>query len=192
MQPNQWFILRGEMKFGPYEYKALLHMMQSGELYDYNYVWAPHLTQWTLVGDLEEFSKDQFLKIIHGDADLNGAFKKREFPRVDYQLPLLAHNNHRMFDGHSLSLSSNGALLLLNDPLLLPGTRVMVHFQAEEPFNAICEVVRKNISKQRLNVKSGLHYAVRFLHVQPMGQKFILNLIESAERLKGEKNVGVS
>lgn len=38
-----------------------------------------------------------------------------------------------------------------------------------EPFNILCEIVRKNYSKQRLNVKSGLHYAVRFLQVSETG-----------------------
>jgi hypothetical protein len=38
-----------------------------------------------------------------------------------------------------------------------------------QPFNVLCEIVRKNYSKQRLNVKSGLHYAVRFLQVPEIG-----------------------
>lgn len=190
MQLNQWYILRGEMKFGPYEYKVLLQMLQKGELFDYNYAWAPHLEKWTLIGELQEFAKEQLLDIIHGESELSGAFIKRVNPRVQKNVNLLAHNNHRLFDGNSLSLSTNGALLLLNDPLLLPGQRIMLHFNSESPFNALAEVVRKNLSRTRLNVKSGLHYAVRFLQLQPEGLKQIQKWIESSKSTKGETNDG--
>lgn len=170
----QWYILRGEMKYGPYDYKSLITMIQEGELFDYNYVWASHMENWTLVGDLQEFSKDRLCRLIETKDHLAGAFKERQFPRVDLSTPVYAHNDHTFFDGQTVSISENGALLLLNDPLLLPGQRVLIHFRSSEvnpqTFNVLCEVVRKNFSKQRLNVKSGLHYAVRFLQVQDQGK----------------------
>lgn len=169
----QWYILRGEMKYGPYEYRSLITMIQNGELFDYNYVWASHMENWTLVGDLPEFSKDRLCRLIETKDHLSGAFKERKFPRVDLETPVYAHNDHNFFDGHSLSVSENGALLLLNDPLLQLGQRILIHFRTSEvnpqSFNVLCEIVRKNFSKQRLNVKSGLHYAVRFLQVQDHG-----------------------
>ena len=170
---EQWHILRGDMKYGPYEYKALISMIQSGELQDYNYVWAPHLETWTLVGELQEFSKDRLCRLIETKDHLAGAFKERKFPRKDVHTPIYAHNDQAFFDGQTLSVSENGALVLLNDPLLFIGQKIMIHFRASdmnpEPFNILCEIVRKNYSKQRLNVKSGLHYAVRFLQVSETG-----------------------
>lgn len=174
-----WYILRGEMKYGPYEYKALIRMIQNGELFDYNYVWAPHMENWTLVGDLQEFSKDRLCRLIETKDHLAGAFKDRKAPRVDLAVPVYAHNDQLFFDGQTLSISENGALILLNDPLLLPGQQVLVHFRKSEKnpegFNVLGEIVRKNYSKQRLNVKSGLHYAVRFLQVQDHGKAQLLN-----------------
>lgn len=169
----QWYILRGEMKYGPYEYRSLITMIQNGELYDYNYVWASHLENWTLVGDLQDFSKDRLCRLIETKDHLSGAFKDRKYPRVDLVTPVYAHNEHCFFDGQTLSVSENGALVLLNDPLLQLGQQVLLHFRTSEVnpqnFNVLCEIVRKNFSKQRLNVKSGLHYAVRFLQVQDQG-----------------------
>ncbi|MBV2167184.1 MAG: PilZ domain-containing protein [Bdellovibrio sp.] len=171
---DQWYILRGEMKYGPYDYKSLITMIQNSELYDYNYVWASHLENWTLLGDLQEFSKDRLCRLIETKDHLAGVFKERQFPRVNLEVPIYAHNDHSFFDGHTLSVSENGALVLLNDPLLLPGQKILLHFRSSEEnpqtFNVLCEVVRKNYSKQRLNVKSGLHYAVRFLQVQDQGK----------------------
>jgi len=178
-QQQQWYILRGEMKYGPYEYKSLITMIQKGQLYDYNYVWAAHMETWSLVGDIEEFSKDRLCRLIETKDHLSGAFTDRKYPRVDMVTEVYAHNDHSFFDGHSLSLSENGALLLLNDPLLLPEQKILIHFRKSaitvEPFNALCEIVRKNFSKQRLNVKSGLHYAVRFLQVQDHGMAQLTN-----------------
>lgn len=178
---KDWYILRGEMKYGPYEYSALIHMIQTGEVYDYNYVWAPHMESWTLLGDIQEFSKDRLARLIQTQDHLSGAFIKRGSPRVDVNIDVYAHNDSNFFDGQCLSISENGALVLLNDPLLLPGQEIVIHFRNDKNistgFNAKAEVIRKNFTKQRLNVKSGLHYAVRFLQVQKSGQDQIKNLL---------------
>lgn len=173
-QGQTWYILRGEMKYGPYDYRSLITMIQNSELQDYNYVWAPHLENWTLVGELPEFSKDRLCRLIQTKDHVAGAFKDRQFPRVDLVVPVFAHDNHHFFDGQSSSVSENGALILMNDPLLLPSQKVLIHFRECEinpqSFNVEAEIVRKNFTKQRLNVKSGLHYAVRFLQVQEHGK----------------------
>jgi hypothetical protein len=179
---TQWYILRGEMKYGPYEYSALIHMIQTGELFDYNYVWAPHLESWMLLGDMQEFSKDSLARLIQAQDHLAGAFIKRGSPRLTCDIDVYAHNDYNFFDGKCTSISDNGALVLLNDPLLLPGQEIIIHFRGGSEnnataFNVKAEVIRKNFTKQRLNVKSGLHYAVRFLQVQKEGQDQIKNLI---------------
>ncbi len=179
---HEWYILRGEMKFGPYEYSALIHMIQTGEIFDYNYVWAPHMESWMVLGDIHEFSKDRLARLIQTQDHLSGSFIKRSSPRIDVDLDVYAHNNNNFFDGKCISISDNGALLLLNDPLLLPGQEIVIHFRnhnenSPSGFNVKAEVIRKNFSKQRINVKSGLHYAVRFLQVPKDGQEQIQNMI---------------
>ncbi|HWU43957.1 MAG TPA: PilZ domain-containing protein [Bdellovibrio sp.] len=189
---QQWYILRGDMKYGPYDYKSLISMIQNGQLYDYNYVWASHLDNWTLVGDLQEFSKDRLCRLIETKDHLSGSFKDRKVPRVDLTTPIYAHNDHSFFDGQTVSVSENGALVLLNDPLLLPGQKILLHFRTSESnpesFNVVCEIVRKNYSKQRLNVKSGLHYAVRFLQVQEHGMAQLTKWSRGGGVAKEEKN----
>lgn len=176
---DQWYILRGDLKYGPYAYKAMISMIQNSELQDYNYAWAPHLESWALVGELPEFSKDRLCRLIETKDHLAGSIKDRKAPRVNIEIPVWAHNDNVFFDGQTLSLSENGALLLLNNPLLQPGEKILVNIRAadknSEPFNVLCEVIRKNYSKQRLNVKSGLHYAVRFLSVPEIGKKQLEN-----------------
>ncbi len=180
-QLTQWYILRGEMKYGPYEYGIIINMLQKGEVQDYNYVWAPHLTTWTLLGDVPDFAMDRLAGLIVNRDQKTHGFIIREFARKDVVVPLYGHNEHQFFDGESLSLSENGALVLLNTPLLIPGQDVVLHFKTndgkQKPFNVIAEVVRKNFSKQRINVKSGLHYAVRFLQVPDRGHRQLKQLL---------------
>lgn len=179
-QPNssQWFILRGEMKYGPYQYGAMIHMIQNGELYDYNYVWSPHLQSWTPLGDVQDFSKDRLAYLISNNSEVKRNFFERKFPRVDLKTPVYGHNNHRFFDGETISISENGALILLNDPLLHPGQDIMIHFRESEQnkisFNVSAKIIRKNFTKQRMNVKSGLLYAVRFTEIQEEGKTQLL------------------
>lgn len=180
---NQWYILRGESKYGPFEYMAMIQLMQKNELYDYNYVWAPHLESWTLAGELAEFSQDRVARLIeNGVLQPTGSFIDRQADRADVSIPVYGHNGHLFFDGQSLSVSQNGALLLLNTPLLLPGQEVQVHFRGLSPnhaaFNVRAQIVRKNFTRTRINVKSGLHYAVRFIQVSPTGADVLKELVK--------------
>ncbi len=182
-QESKWFILRGENKFGPFEYGAMLSLIQKGELFDYNYVWSPGMTDWSLLGDTPEFSKDRLALLIQTKDPISHAFFVRAADRAEVKIPIYGHNDEYFFDGECLSVSENGALVLLNNPLLLPGHPIFLHFQQNEvlenSFNVLAQIVRKNFSRQRLNVKSGLHYAIRFLQVQDVGRSEITSLIKN-------------
>lgn len=169
-QETKWFVLRGETKFGPFEYDTMLNMIQRGELFDYNYIWSQHLENWMLLGDVPEFSKDRLALLIKSQDPASLAFFRRGADRAEVQIPILGNNEEYFFDGICNSVSMNGALILINNPLLLPGQKLVLHFKecASNPksFNVLSQIVRKNFSRQRLNVKSGLNYAVKFLETQ--------------------------
>lgn len=183
---NQWYILRGETKYGPFEYGAMIRMLQTNELYDYNYVWAPHLDSWTLLNEIPDFSRDRLARLIENNAEVKSAFITRKAPRVDRTIPVYGHNNHLFFDGHSMSLSESGALLMLNTPLLLPGQDLLIHFREDErnpkAFNATAQIVRKNFTRSRLNVKSGLQYAIKFVQVSPFGREALHSFVQEQSK----------
>lgn len=161
-----WYILRGEMKYGPYEHKTIMTMLEKGEIQDYNYVWTADLSKWTLVGDVPEFANSTI----------------SEFAAAEIKVPVYAHNEHHFFDGECTAISPTGAILQLNTPLLVPGQDFLLHFkksnQNPEGFNLITQVIRKTFTKQRIKVNSALHYAVRFLQVPDRGHKFITEMIK--------------
>jgi hypothetical protein len=180
---NSWYVLVGEQKYGPYEYKSVIRMLQTNQLMDYNYVWAPHLNSWTQIHQLEEFSASKFQLMIQNEPDFMQAFVKRTQVRKAVDVPLLGHNHLRFFDGQIVSISEAGGLCLLNSPLIQLGDKLKLHIKSDNEtspaFNVECEVIRKNFSKQRLNSKSGLYYAVRFHDMQPVGLQTIQNWISS-------------
>lgn len=174
---TNWYVLIGEQKYGPYDYKTVIKMIQSNQLMDFNYVWAEHLESWTPLHQLEEFSKDRFELLLQKESEYLSAFVKRKNERIEVKIPLIGHNNIRFFDGEIVSISQNGALCLLNSPLVQVGDQIKLHVKVssenEAPFNLECVIIRKNYSKQRLNSKSGLYYAVKFNEVQEIGIKQI-------------------
>lgn len=180
---TNWHVLIGDQKYGPYDYKTVIQMLQSNQLMDYNFVWAPHLEAWTQIHQLEEFGRDRFQILMQKESDLLSAFVQRTNPRAEIDVPVLGHNNIRFFDGRMVSVSQAGGLCLLNTPLVQLGDKLKLHIKAKDSssasFNVECEVVRKNFSKQRLNSKSGLYYAVRFLDIQPMGKSAIQKWVET-------------
>lgn len=180
---SSWHVLIGEVKYGPYDYKTVIKMIQSNQLMDFNYVWAEHLESWTPLYQLEEFSKDRFELLLQKESDYLSAFTPRKNNRIEVKIPIIGHNTIRFFDGEIVSISSSGALCLLNSPLVQVGDQVKIHVKVknenEIPFNLECEIIRKNYSKQRLNAKSGLYYAVKFHDVQSVGVNQINKWITS-------------
>jgi hypothetical protein len=174
---TNWYALIGDQKYGPYDYKTIIEMLQSNQLMDYNYVWAPHMEAWSQIHTLQEFSSDRFKVLLQSDSDLLSAFAKRTNPRTETNIPIMGHNYVRFFDGSLVSVSELGGLCLLNTPLIQLSDKIKLHIKAKDqhshPFNVECEVIRKNFSKQRLNAKSGLYYTVRFLDIQSTGLSHI-------------------
>lgn len=184
---DNWYILHGSQKSGPYDYKRIINMIQKNELMDYSYVWAPHLPKWSQVYSLQEFSKDRFL-ILKTLPEYQDAFVVRKNARVSTDVEILGHNNIRFFDGNLTSISEEGALCLINTPLVQVGDKIKIHLKSTKddgtPFNIEGVIIRKNFSTDRLNSKSGLYYVVGFVDLDPVGLNQIKKWIDNSSRSK--------
>ncbi len=169
---DNWYILHGNQKSGPYDYKRIINMIQKNEIMDYSYVWAPHLPKWSQVYSLKEFSRDRFY-LLRNHPEYQDTFVQRKNPRVQTQVEIMGHNNIRFFDGTLTSISTEGGLCLINTPLVQVGDKIKIHLKSksnlESPFNIEGVIIRKNFSQDRLNSKSGLYYIVSFSDLQPEG-----------------------
>lgn len=171
---DHWYVLRQSKKQGPYTYADMILQVQKDELMDYQYVWAPHLEQWTVLAEVEDFSKDRLIRLLEMQEAQKDAlvlpFEKRICERVNAELKVFAHDEKKFFDGYCLSLSRHGGFFLLNEPLLQPQTSVEIHLIEQEgvtnAFTVRGQIKSKKYSRNRINSKSGLHYVVLFDDVE--------------------------
>lgn len=196
---NEWHVLKGEAKFGPYTYAELIMMMQSNTVFNFDYVWAPHLDSWTAIGDLPEFSIDRLSRLAEKSLsqDQESAFARRKHERILCSLPVFVHDHSRLWDGVAENLSSGGALILMENPFLLPGHLIHVHFRTQSrldsteknnsnslAFNVTAEILTKRLTKQRIQHDTRIHYAVKFLQVSEAGQNEIQTWIKHVKANK--------
>lgn len=184
---NEWHVLKGETQYGPYSYEEMIKMSQDKLLFGFDYVWAPHLDSWTLMGDLAEFSQDRLYRIY--EKSETDAFNRREHNRVNVDLPVYAHNNKTLWKGKAENLSEGGALVLMENPLLLPGDHITLHFrkcnETETSFNCTAEILTKRLTKQKIEHDTSIYYAVKFSTISKDAQTQMKLIIK--DKLKEAK-----
>lgn len=180
--PNEWHVLKGETQYGPYSYEEMLSMLQNKTLFGFDFVWSPHLEGWMTLSDLAEFSADRISRIVE-KSNANDVFQRRSHDRAQCQFPVYVHNNQKFWTGTVESISKGGALILMENPLLLPGDQITIHFKQlkgqSDSFNARGEILSKRLTKQKIEHDSQLYYAVKFDVLQPHGEKDIQEYVEN-------------
>jgi hypothetical protein len=186
---NEWHLLKGDSQFGPYTYSEMIKMMQEKMVFGFDYVWAPHMESWTAVSDVPEFSEDRLTRLAEKMSGAqNDLFNRRNSERILCKLPVLVHDNQNMWHGSAENLSEGGALLLIENPLFLPGHIIHLHFRTQTnlvSFNCTAEVLSKRLVKQRVQHDTRIHYAVKFLHLGQFGRDQIKTQIQNFKQAKG-------
>lgn len=194
---DEWHVLKGETQYGPYTYEEMIRLMQNNTIFSFDYVWSPHLESWTAMGELPEFSQDRLRSLAEKsqaamDKEAENAFNRRQHERVYCQLPVYINDQQTLWDGTAENLSEGGALILMKNPVLLPGHIVHVHFRSrtngELSFNCTAEILTKRLIKQRIQHDTGIHYAVKFLQKSPAGEKQIKTLLTEFKKDKNSKS----
>jgi hypothetical protein len=184
---DQWHILKGETQYGPYSYSEMIKMMQTKMVFSFDYIWAPHMEAWTSLADVPEFSADRLSRLVEHNVHTE-AFNRRDHERVLCKLPVYVNDNQRLWQGVAENLSEGGALVMMENPLLLPGEVIHLHFRNTptlECFNASAEVLTKRLTKQRIQHDTGIHYAVKFLQIGSEGKTQIKKQILDWKQKKG-------
>ena len=183
---NEWHVLKGETQYGPYSYEEMIRMMQGSLVYGFDYVWSPHMENWTVLADLEEFSADRLARVVDQNRTATDVFNRREHERVYCKLPCYVNDQQTLWEGVVENLSEGGALIMMKNPALLPGHVVHLHFRSRDEndvaFNCTAEILTKRLVKTRIQHDTGIHYAVRFINQAPAGSKQISNWINQFKK----------
>lgn len=182
---NEWHVLKGETQYGPYTYEEMIRMMQSGLIFGFDYAWSPHMEAWTPLADIEDFSAGRLAQL----ADKNKSeqvFNKREHERVYCKLPVYVNDQQTLWEGVVENLSEGGALVLMKNPVLLPGHIVHIHFRSRNEndmaFNCTAQILTKRLVKSRIQHDTGIHYAVKFISKSPAGDDQIEKWIKEFKK----------
>ena len=148
---TDWFILKGEHRFGPFEYSDLIQMLQKKIVYPFDFVWHSGLENWVRVAEVQEFQAET----IRGLSEIkskHSIFLPRQFSREKMQTKVLVHDNLSLWKGESFEISQGGIGVRLDNHLIIPGQMVTLHIKAAgqlPAFNAICEVVSKKFEPDK-------------------------------------------
>ncbi len=165
---STWYILKSQQKFGPYTYEEMIQMKQNNQLYDFDYVWKSGFLVWMPIAQVEELSSTRFIQWLQENPERKKILIPRKNPRTLYETPMMCHNNVTLWKGNTHSVSSQGALITMHNPFILPGNKVHIHFDStkanELAFSVIGEIVGKKYSTHRMKYNTPLQYTVRFLN----------------------------
>ncbi len=173
----EWFVLKGDSKFGPFAYVDLIKMLQDKSVFEYDYVWHTGMAGWMRIAETGEFQPETIRKLKNSNEvpQLTEIFFRRRHGRVSHGGSLLVHDNRNVWKGQSLEISGGGAGIIVENAMIKPGQTLFLHFKPCDglpSFNSVCEVV----SKQFVHVNernSPVRYGVKFKELNSHTEKVL-------------------
>jgi len=167
---NEWFVLKGEHRFGPFGFDEVVRMQQQKVVFPFDFVWHANLSDWKRLAEVPEFQPENIKAMYEKGGKKSDLFVQRKHKRKKHASRVIIHDNLSLWKGESFEISKGGFGVTIKNALVVPGQQVFVHFSGSEgmpSFNAVCEVV----SKKFVNDTSPVEYGLRFLSMSPETQE---------------------
>lgn len=162
----EWFVLKGEHRFGPFGFNEVVRMLQQKVVYPFDFVWNAHLNDWKRLAEVPDFRSENIRTIFEKQGKKSEIFTSRKHKRKKHATRVIIHDNLSLWRGESFEVSKGGVGVTMKNALVVPGQQVFVHFSGGEglpAFNAVCEVV----SKKFVNDASPVEYGLKFISLSP-------------------------
>jgi hypothetical protein len=191
---NEWFVLKGDHRFGPFEFLELVRLTQDKGLRDWDYVWNRSLPQWVQMSTLPQFQTEAIQNLRNELKDklggtLNEVFFRRRYARASFEESILVHNYKKLFKGKSHELGAGGVSVTIVEGDLKIGERVHLHIKPskETPaFNSSCEVMSRRVVHAG-DSSSPIVYGMKFLNLDTSIQSQIDNWATQKSNTKNGK-----
>jgi hypothetical protein len=157
---TEWFVLKGENRFGPFNYTDLVKMLQQKVVFPFDFVWHTAMEGWKRVAEVPDFNSENIRKLF-SEAEKEDVFVQRRFERTKYSGRVIIHDGLTLWRGEGVEISKGGVGLTMQNTKVLPGQQLTLHFTQQEDwpaFNAICEVVSKKFVSDSTPVEYGLRF----------------------------------
>jgi hypothetical protein len=181
---HEWFVLKGENKFGPFAYTDLVKMLQQGVVFEFDFAWHAGLSGWERIAQIPSFDRDHLKQLKESSMpEISEVFFRRRYRRVKYGGTILVHDNKKVWKGTGVEISEGGAGVVMENAMVLPGQELYLHFKPGDgvpPFNAVCEVVSKQYVSDVPNPNTPVRYGLKFKTVSNDTQKFLKDYTKKA------------
>lgn len=166
----EWFVLKGEHRFGPFGFNEVVRMLQQKVVYPFDFVWNAGLNDWKRLAEVPEFKSENIRSVFEKQGKKSEIFTARKHKRKKHATRVIVHDNLSLWRGESFEVSKGGVGVTMKNALVVPGQQVLVHFSGGEgwpAFNAVCEVV----SKKFVNDTAPVEYGLKFLSLSQEAQE---------------------
>lgn len=174
---SEWYVLKGENKFGPFSYIEVIKMLQEKVVFEFDFAWQKGMESWVRIAELREFCPEHIKKLQDSlMPEIKNVFFRRKHPRVHFKAEILIHDNNHVWKGKAVELSEGGAGLIMENALVIPGQKLYLHFKPyiEIPaFNAIAEVVSKKYVEGVKEQRAPICYGVKFTNLSGNTKEYL-------------------
>lgn len=169
---DQWFVLKGESRFGPYGFEEMVRMLQDKSVFEFDFAWCAKMENWKRIAEIGDFSTENIRHFEH-------LFFKRAHKRKKFEGSILVHDNQQLWKGQGVEISDGGVGLIMNNAMILPGQTLFLHFKSLEnmpSFNAVCEVVSKKFMGTVRARDASVKYGMKFKSISAQAQKIVTGI----------------
>lgn len=169
MPDDQWFILKGESRFGPFSFEEVVRMLQGRSVFEFDFAWCAKMETWRRIAEIGDFSPENVRHFPQ-------LFAKRAHKRKKFEGTVLVHDNEHLWTGKGVEISDGGVGVVMNNSMILPGQVLYLHFKAVDnmpSFNAVCEVVSKKFVGGIRSSDAPVQYGLKFKGLSAQAQKAV-------------------
>jgi hypothetical protein len=178
---TEWFVLKGEERFGPFAYPDLVRMMQQKVIFSFDFAWHSGLSGWKRLSDIVEFQETSIRTFLADKKNGKGVITERKHERVPHSGRVIVHDQTVWWDAQASSISAGGVKLMIKNSMLIPGQTINLHFKSHgqfPAFNASGEVASKKYLEAVKDPAAPIEYGVRFLNVSGTGKDKLLEMLK--------------
>lgn len=182
---TEWYVLKGENKFGPFALVDLVKMLQQKVVFEFDFCWHPGMGSWKRIAEVDAFNPESIRKLkSENTKDLQEVFFRRRHRRMSYNGTILVHDNKTVWKGQGMEISAGGAGVVMENAMIIPGQTLYLHFKPCDgvpPFNAVCEVVSKQFVEGVREKNASIRYGLKFTNISANTQQFLHELSRKGE-----------
>jgi hypothetical protein len=179
---TEWFVLKGENRFGPFDYAEVVRMLQEKAVFNFDYAWHSGLSGWKRLADIAEFQEHAIRQFLN-EKQAKGVFTERKHPRLEHSGQLIVHDQTSWWRGEAFEISSGGVGLTMHNSMMVPGQKVHLHFKPHgkfPAFNAVGEIVSKKYIENVNKREAPIEYGIRFLTVSGAEKDRLLTILKES------------